>query len=88
MDGMSALHWAMRSGNVNIGSALLAHGSQVDLKGPLGETPLMRAVGQGHIKCVEMLLEKGADINAHSAHGETALHWALSKGASLIQNNI
>jgi ankyrin repeat protein len=34
--------------------------------------------GQNHV--VEFLLEKGADLTAHRADGQTALHWAIIGG--------
>ena len=30
----------------------------------MGETPLIRCAHNGHLKCVEQLVEKGADVNA------------------------
>ena len=30
----------------------------------MGETPLIRCAHNGHLKCVEHLVEKGADVNA------------------------
>jgi ankyrin repeat protein len=30
----------------------------------MGETPLIRCAHNGHLKCVEFLIEHGADVNA------------------------
>lgn len=43
------------------------------------ETWLMFAVTEGKLKSADMLLEMGADINATTFHGNTALHLAASK---------
>lgn len=43
------------------------------------ETWLMFAVTEGKMKSANMLLEMGADINATTFHGNTALHLAASK---------
>jgi len=65
----------------------LSKGMDCEAKSYLvGSTPLHRAACNGHDAVVNMLLEKGADIeaegygqprlNPHSGHGFTALHWA------------
>jgi ankyrin repeat protein len=55
-------------------AAIAASGTEVRDRG--GGTPLMEAVTQGEAAFVEMLLDRGADPNAQSREGVTALHLA------------
>ncbi len=41
-------------------------------------TPLHVAIQAGHYDIVELLIEKGADVNAKNVHGNTPLHTAVS----------
>jgi Ankyrin repeats (many copies) len=45
-----------------------------------GRTALHWAAQEGHRAVVELLLEKGADVEARDNDGRTALHFAESKG--------
>ena len=45
-----------------------------------GATALMEASYQGHIDCVSILLENGADVDARNEDDDTALMWATGKG--------
>jgi ankyrin repeat protein len=40
----------------------------------------MEAAGNGHTEVVKQLLAKGADVNAKSSYGYTALLYAADKG--------
>ena len=46
----------------------------------MGITPLHLAASHGYIKCVEILLNKGIDINGKDNDGDTALHRAARWG--------
>ncbi len=52
-----------------------AHGANV--KDSLGQTPLMMAAAFGSIEAVRVLIASGADVNAASGSGVTALHWSV-----------
>lgn len=55
----------------------MAYGSSITSK--VGWTPLMIAVSAGHKEIAEYLVSKGADINAVTDAGLSALHYAASK---------
>lgn len=48
--------------------------------GETGDTPLHWAASAGSIAMAELLISKGADIEARTSDGLTPLHWAASKG--------
>ncbi len=48
--------------------------------GEYGWHPLSVAVFNGHLALAELLIERGADVNAPLSHGTTALHIAVEKG--------
>ena len=41
-------------------------------------TPLMYAAGMGSLDAMQMLLDRGADVNAQNAFGQTALMWSAT----------
>ena len=51
-----------------------------------GVTPLLAASANAHEALSIFLLEKGADPNAADSYGATALHYALLKGISSMDN--
>ena len=67
-DGETALHLVARSGNVEAAKLLLKAGAKVDAVEQFGgQTPLMWAAARRHPQMVELLLSKGADVNARGA---------------------
>lgn len=83
------LHTAVTEKNSTKIKELLNKGCPVDM--PLdmgaGTTPLYEAVteyssnkGQEYLSIIQLLLDKGADINKSGAYGETALKKALENG--------
>jgi hypothetical protein len=46
------------------------------------QTPLMVAAGEGHLNAVEVMVVRGANVNARDIDGETALMYAASQGNS------
>ena len=45
-----------------------------------GQTPLHEAASGGHWEVAELLIEKGADVNAKNNRGDTPLHYAAELG--------
>ncbi|KAF9432590.1 Ankyrin repeat domain-containing protein 39 [Entomortierella beljakovae] len=73
--GYTALHYASRSGNLEICTMLLNAGADVDAKTPeQGTTPLMRAVQQNHLAVARLLDSYGASINDRNSDKENLFH--------------
>ena len=72
--GNSALTFAVMNRHVNIVDLLTRAGSDVSASCTL------TAVDNGFNKCLKLLLESGADVNARSSHGETLLISAAHRG--------
>ena len=78
-DGMTALHWAATYGDVELTDVLLYAGANVKATSRLGRyTPLHVASQGGFGVVVKTLLDRGADPNALTTTGATAL--MLSSG--------
>jgi ankyrin repeat protein len=80
--GWSALHWAIRSGQIGAMRALLEAGADVDARdeGCNGWTPLMTAIHKDRTDLALLLLEAGADVDARSPGGTTGLIMAAGYG--------
>jgi ankyrin repeat protein len=80
-DGMTALHWAARSGDAEIVRMLLYAGANVKAVTRLGAyTPLMMAAALGHAEAVAALVSAGADVKAVNSTGSTPLMLAARSG--------
>src|ERR1044072_4773711 len=61
---------------------LLAKGANVNAELGQGVTPLMRAAGAGCVTALQLLIEKGAPVNAKDRDDKTAfIHAAQAQGA-------
>jgi ankyrin repeat protein len=81
-DGMTALHWAARHGNLDLANALLR--ARANTKGVTrigAYTPLHVASEVGSGPVVAALLAAGADPKATTSTGVTALHLAAMSGS-------
>ena len=68
---------AVLAGDVVKTAALLKSGADCNSSNEEGSTLLMLAAGVGHLEMVEMLIKKGAKVDATDARGWTALMKAL-----------
>jgi pectate lyase len=76
-----SLQEAAAIGDIGLVRSLLDKGVGVDSwDDPFLKTALHRATMRGHKDVVELLLAKGADIEAGKFHIGTALHFAVEKG--------
>jgi ankyrin repeat protein/tetratricopeptide (TPR) repeat protein len=77
---------AAQSDWLRVARYLLDHQARVDVLSPgnYDETPLITAAENGHKAMVELLLERGADINAKDKRGMTALHLAAQHGFQAV----
>ena len=48
-----------------------------------GWTGIMMAAEGGHLTCLQLLVDRGADVNATSKDGRTAIAWATTMGGRL-----
>ncbi len=71
------IHEAVEKGNIEAVKEYLDAGGDVDAKGDVslggGATPLLWAAWGGHKEIVELLISKGADVNAKDDGGDTPL---------------
>jgi ankyrin repeat protein len=73
------IHDAAKSGDLEKVKALLKENPDLLIsKNDKGNTPLHFAAGYGYKAVAELLLAKGADVNAKGNGGQTPLHWACS----------
>ncbi|XP_037328979.2 ankyrin repeat domain-containing protein 49 [Pungitius pungitius] len=77
-DGYTPLHRAAYSGHVDVASALIAAGSEVNPRTVDGWTPLHSACRWSRVTVASFLLQHGAALNAQTNGGLTPLHLAAS----------
>lgn len=84
VDGTTALHWAARSGDLEITKLLIGARANVKAANRYGVTPLYLACVNGSAAIVELLLKEGADPNTALPEGETALMTAARIGNAAV----
>ena len=60
-------------GNIEVVKLLVEHGGDIQAQDIFGHTPLSYAVMNDHVPVVEMLLDRGADVNSKSGAYEAPL---------------
>ena len=83
------LHEAARRGERGLVSLFLSKGAKADLPvGPHGATALHYAAGSGQSLIVDLLLARGADVNALDQLGATPLFWARRLGHDAVARSL
>jgi ankyrin repeat protein len=77
--GWTALHLACDLGDVELVSALLSNGANVNALTKNSHTPLTRSIYWGSVACIRLLLAYGANASACEQDGNTLLHRAVCK---------
>jgi ankyrin repeat protein len=72
-DGTTALHWAVRSDDLELVDRLLHSGADASAANRYGVTPLHLAAINGNAVMIEHLIKAGANPNAAGSDGETPL---------------
>jgi ankyrin repeat protein len=81
-DGMTALHWAARRGDVAAAVTAIRAGASLEAPTRVGAyTPLHVASKEGHGAVVKALLDAGSNARAVTANKTTALHLAAGAGS-------
>lgn len=75
----NALHAAASGGNEDVVSFLLDEGLPIDTPTPEGWTPLFIAARDGRSEAAKLLIFRGADLNAQTDRGATALLMVLTQ---------
>lgn len=78
--GEAALHRASRSNHLQVCRYLLKEGADPNILDECDEnkTPLFKAVEEGNIEIVKLLVQSGSDVNRVNNEGRTPLAYAVS----------
>nr|XP_026490186.1 transient receptor potential channel pyrexia-like isoform X1 [Vanessa tameamea] len=82
-DGETPIHSAATLGNLDVLNEILSLAKQkdfIDYQNEEGETPLMKAIINGHLNCVEAILNDGASIKLTMPGDINVLHIAAEYG--------
>ena len=77
------LHDRVNRGDCVLVAKLLESGADVNHRDIVGDTPLMEAAWIGDRELVELLLDRGADLNLMNRHAQTALDVAIESAREM-----
>ena len=83
VDGLRPIHYAVRTGLVELVELLIQHGANVDAADVYGNRPLHDAACHG-LNVVQSLVHNGAKVNAQNVDGKTPLHVAIERQQSEV----
>ena len=66
-----SIHDAVEKGNIEAVKQHLTAGTDVNMRDDIGATPLHWAAFSGHNEIAELLIAKGANVNARNARGDS-----------------
>jgi ankyrin repeat protein len=79
--GMTSLHFAVYSGNLDVVQLLIENGAKVEMKSYREYTTPLHIACQRNFKDIaKLLIENGADVNAGNILKRTPLHMAAENG--------
>lgn len=85
-EGLTSLHWAVLTQNIECAEVLLEHGADMDCMSSNGRTPLMTAIVQNYYHTLRFLLDKrGQSLNGDSLLPIIAEH-ADSETMSILKS--
>jgi len=83
VDGLRPIHYAVRTGLVELVELLIQHGANVDAADVYGNRPLHDSVYHG-LNVVQSLIHNGATVNVQNVDGKTPLHIAIERQQSEV----
>src|SRR5439155_19395506 len=81
-DGTTALHWMVRAEDLETVDILLRAGARPSVQNALGISPVYIAAENGSAAMLRRLLDRGADVAASDASGDTLLMAAVRSGSA------
>ena len=78
--GMTALHHAAGTDQLEIIKILMAHGADSSTSDSQGSTALHHALDGSDVRCLDFLLRQGADTSLQDMEGMSVLHLAAEDG--------